>query len=191
MTVRSHTIDMRRLTIFRANISSRGLLGGAGPNSATSRSLTLALLFGLLGWSTVSMAQLPGGWATFTGERGIRVEYPSELFSISRSHPRGRTFATEDGRATLDVYTGPNHRGESPAQLLKRTFPQKRSRLTYERVTPNFFAISAPHNGRVLYRRCNFYDLTIHCIDLTYPLEEKRRWDETVTRISRSLREVL
>ena len=72
--------------------------------------------------------------------------------------------------------------------MLRRTVPQSRSRLTYTRVASKFFAISAPHEGRILYRRCNFDARTIHCIDLTYPLEEKRAWDETVTRIGRSLR---
>ena len=42
--------------------------------------------------------------------------------------------------------------------------------------------------SRAEHRRCNFDARMIHCIDLTYPLEEKRAWDETVTRISRSLR---
>ena len=108
------------------------------------------------------------------------------LFSVARGTERGRTFVTPDGRAALDVYAGPNDRGETPAQLLRRTV--SRSRLTYTRVASNFFAISAPHEGRILYRRCNFDARMIHCIDLTYPLEEKRAWDETVTRISRSLR---
>jgi len=146
-----------------------------------------ALLVGLSSWPTWSAAQPQEGWTTFTGEGGARVEYPSEVFAISQSRQRGRTFSTRDGGATLDVYTGPNRRGESPAQILRRTFPDRRSSLTYERVAHDFFAISAPHKGRVLYRRCNFYGLTIHCIDLTYPLREKVRWDAAVTRISRSL----
>ena len=133
------------------------------------------------------MAQ-PVGWTTFTNHLGTSVELPADVFSVARSTERGRTFVTSDGRAALDVYAGPNERGETPAQLLRRTVPQSRSRLTYTRVASNFFAISAPHEGRILYRRCNFDARMIHCIDLTYPLEEKRAWDEAVTRISRSLR---
>ena len=130
----------------------------------------------------------PRSWTTFTDHRGTSVEYPADVFAIMRGRQRGRTFLTSDGSATLDVYAGPNERGETPAQFLRRTFPLKRSRLTYDRVAPNFFAISAPHDGRILYRRCNFQGPMIHCIDLTYPLREKRDWDDTVTRISRSLR---
>jgi hypothetical protein len=150
--------------------------------------LAIAGCFVGLVWPTVSLAQTPKGWTSFQGEGGVQVEYPSEVFAMSTSRSRGRRFATHDGRATLDVYSGPNERGESPAQLLRRTFPQKGSRLTYNRVTADFFAISARHNNQILYRRCNFYGNLIHCIDLTYPLAEKRDWDRTVTRISRSLR---
>jgi hypothetical protein len=63
--------------------------------------------------------------------------------------------------------------------------------LNYDRVARNFFAVSTNRNGTVLYRRCNFsrnQGGTMHCIDLAYPLREKRAWDAPVTRISRSLR---
>jgi hypothetical protein len=130
----------------------------------------------------------PIGWTTFSDNRGTSVELPADVLSVERNTERGRTFVRPDGRAALNVYAGPNERGETPAQILRRTVPQIRSRLTYTRVASNFFAISAPHEGRILYRRCNFDTRMIHCIDLTYPLEEKRAWDEIVTRISRSLR---
>lgn len=116
------------------------------------------------------------------------MQYPSDVFPVTETTSNGRRFVTSDGRATLNVYSGPNENGESPAQLVRRTVAEKRSRLTYDRVTSNFFAISARENNRILYRRCNFRDRMIHCIDLTYPLSEKRAWDYTVTRISRSLR---
>jgi hypothetical protein len=143
---------------------------------------------GLLTTHTASLAQSGAGWTTFTDQRGTQVQYPADVFAVTSGTPRGRRFVTQDGRSTLHVYTGPNERGESPAQLLRRTFPQQRSRLTYDHVARNFFAMSARHNNQILYRRCNFQDRTIHCIDLTYPLLEKRAWDDTVTRISRSLR---
>ena len=151
--------------------------------------IQVILVAAVLGCLTApSWAQVQGGWVTFADERGTRLEYPADVFPVTRDSSRGRTFVTSDGRATLDIYSGPNEKAESPAQLLRRTFPHRRSRLTYDRVARNFFAISAPHNNRVLYRRCNFHRSTIHCIDLTYPLGEKRAWDITVTRISRSLR---
>ena len=97
--------------------------------------------------------------------------------------------ATPEGRARLHVFTVRNERGESPAQFLARVFPRDRGRLTYERVARGFFAVSQPAEGaRILYRRCNFAGALIHCVDLQYPLAEKRAWDGIVTRISLSLR---
>jgi hypothetical protein len=127
-------------------------------------------------------------WQIFTDQNGTRVEYPSDLFPIVRTSHRGHTVVTSDGRASLDIYAGPNERGETPGQVLRRTVAEKRSLLTYNRIAPNFFAISAFHKDRILYRRCNFKGGMIHCIDLTYPSQEKRAWDAPVTRISRSLR---
>jgi len=138
-------------------------------------------------FAPVAVAQ-PTGWTAFTDHQGTSIEYTAHLFPTIRGTQRGRTFITADGRASLDVYVSPKARGETPAQLLRRTFPHKRSLLSYDRVARNFFAISARHRDRILYRRCNFRGSTNHCIDLTYPLSEKRAWDETVTRISRSLR---
>jgi hypothetical protein len=63
--------------------------------------------------------------------------------------------------------------------------------LNYDRVAQKFFAVSTNRARTVLYRRCNFSGNrggTMHCIDLAYPLSEKRAWDAPVTRISRSLR---
>ena len=142
----------------------------------------------LLTAHTASLADPGREWTTYSDERGTRVQYPSDVFPLTQNVERGRTFVTGDGRATLQVYSGPNEHGETPAQALRRTLAQKRSQLTYDRVAQNFFAISARHNNQILYRRCNFHREMVHCIDLTYPISAKRNWDYTVTRISRSLR---
>jgi hypothetical protein len=79
----------------------------------------------------------------------------------------------------------------STAWSLRTYMKGSRSALNYDRVAPHFFAVSMNRNGTVLYRRCNFSGnrgRTMHCIDLAYPVREKRAWDSTVTRISRSLR---
>ena len=71
--------------------------------------------------------------------------------------------------------------------------PTEPSKLDYIRVTSSFFAVSKYKGDRVLYRRCNFerQPARMHCIDLSYPAREERAWDQTVTRISRSLRPLL
>jgi hypothetical protein len=120
---------------------------------------------------------------------GTSVQVPRELFPIRKGSGRERLFTTADGRAELRVFAFRNERGESPARYLRRMFAKNRDRLTYDRVTGEFFAVSAPDKGRVLYRRCNFSDDgLVRCIDLRYPASEKRAWDAVVTRISLSLR---
>ena len=96
-------------------------------------------------------------------------------------------FTTRDGHSRFELFSLPNTRGESPAQFARRA-DNKRDKLDYKRVTRNFIAASTIQNGRVLYRRCNFSRGMIHCIDLRYPAAEERAWDNTVTRISLSLR---
>ena len=81
--------------------------------------IQLILVVAALGCLTApSWAQVQVGWVTFSDERGTRVEYPADVFPVTRDGSRGRTFVTSDGRATLDIYSGPNDKGESPAQLL-------------------------------------------------------------------------
>ena len=147
----------------------------AAPNAKHMRKEFLRE-FQLIGAGQVAHAQQPA------------AQYPADLFPEGRDTQKGRSFITSDGRATLDIYAGPNEDGASPAQVVRRTVRAKRTRLTYERVAPNFFAIATRYKNRILYRRCNFDGRMIHCIDLAYPLSEKRAWDYNVTRISRSLR---
>ena len=129
-------------------------------------------------------------WTTFQDERGTAVRYPRGIFAVeSRDDSSGRVFTTVDGRARLQIQALRNERNESPARYLKRVFTRNRERLSYDRVADNFFAVSVAHEGRILYRRCNFPDTgRIHCIELQYPRGEKRAWDDVVTRISLSLR---
>ena len=74
---------------------------------------------------------------------------------------------------------------------MRSHFPAPRSTLTYDRVARNFFALSTRREGMIVYLRCNFSSArgeTLHCVDIRYPVNEKRDWDGVVTRISRSLR---
>jgi hypothetical protein len=149
----------------------------------------LATILILLG-SQASSALTNPSWSTFAAN-GMTVQYPPGVFSIQAgaSEHQGMLFFTPDKRARLEIFTLANQRGETPAQFLGRIFPDDRRQLHYDRVARNFFAVSQERNGRVLYRRCNFVDSgVIHCIDLQYPLSEKRAWDDIVTRVSLSLR---
>ena len=130
-------------------------------------------------------------WVVFGPVRGMTVQYPRDVFPVDagRGDHDGTLFATRDGRARLNLFTITNDRHETPRQFLRRSFPEDRRALTYDRVASNFFAVSESKNGRIYYRRCNFVrDGLIRCVDLQYPASEKRAWDEIVTRISLSLR---
>jgi|KBSMisStandDraft_5_1062788.scaffolds.fasta_scaffold345754_2 hypothetical protein len=153
--------------------------------------LVLCCMLVMAGWGLLSEtnAAPTHEWTTFNS-RGLAVEYPRDVFTEAGvGEHDGRLFTTRDKRARLTIFTLSNERGATPAQFLRRSFPENRRNLTYDRVASNFFAVSEPKNGLILYRRCNFSTgAMIHCIDLQYPRREKRAWDAIVTRISLSLR---
>jgi hypothetical protein len=149
---------------------------------------TLILCLGLLALPAQAVAA-PHDWATLQ-HNGAVVQVPRDVFPVDAGagEPKGRMLATADGRAHLHVFTVRNARGERPGEFLARVFPRDRTRLSYDRVARNFFAVSQPSERLILYRRCNFVGADIHCVDLQYPRAEKRAFDAVVTRISLSLR---
>jgi hypothetical protein len=134
------------------------------------------------------------GWSKYVDpSTGTRVDFPDGLFVPAGDPQRGkgRRFRTPDGRAEFSIYALDSARGETPRGYLQRNMKVPRRVLDYERVTRQFFAISAEDKGRVYYSRCNFSPSPtgpMHCIYLAYPEREKRAWDAIVTRISLSLR---
>jgi hypothetical protein len=133
-------------------------------------------------------------WTVYTDERGTRIEYPADVFSVPTGPGDdgvGHVFVSRDGRARIHMYSIPNPNALAPAAFMRSKFPAPRSTLTYDRVTRNFFAISTRRDGLIIYMRCNFSSFrggSLHCVDIRYPENEKRAWDNIVTRISRSLR---
>jgi hypothetical protein len=123
---------------------------------------------------------------------GIQIDFPEGLFIPAGSSHRGRgqQFRTSDGRAEFSIYSPDGARRQTPRSYLRNNLKVPRRILAYERVTRQFFAISAMDKGRIYYSRCNFAPNAagpIHCIYLAYPKHEKKRWDAVVTRISLSL----
>jgi len=135
----------------------------------------------------------PEGWSRYVSpETGTVVEYPANVFSDrDDSSEREARFRTPDSRAKMSVYSLPNDERETPRSYINRHLRIDRSRLTYERITDKFFAISGTRDDLTFYSRCNFVPKpngTMHCVYLEYPEREERAWDGIVTRISRSLR---
>jgi hypothetical protein len=134
-------------------------------------------------------------WKTFTiPEFGTRVQYPARIFSVLEGRAEkgtGERLMTEDGRASLSIYSRMNESGDTPSSYLRRNLRFPQSALEYQRLTSSFFAISAVTQDTIYYSRCNFSKGAvdaIHCFDMVYPQREKKAWDAIVTRISRSLR---
>ena len=157
-----------------------------------SPSLLIGLCLSLPGLVPHPAAAQPAAqWTTYRNDSGTTVPFPADLFTqrAGEGTPRGEVFTSADGRARLHIFALANERNESPARFIKRVIVDDRRKLTYERVTRDFFVFSAPESGRILYRRCNFArDRMIHCVDLRYPRAEKRAFDGIVTRMSLGLR---
>jgi hypothetical protein len=151
-------------------------------------------------FAAVAQARLPRDvkWTVFVEtEYGTRLDVPGAVFALPDGPANrgvGRQFKTPDGRASLAVYSQSNDARDTPASYLRKNLKSPRTALDYERVTSEFFAISAVMRGSIYYSRCNFSHNTgraIHCFDLKYPVQEKQSWDDIVTRMSRSLRPLI
>ena len=160
-------------------------------NLLFSAAVTVIPLSAVMYGHAVSAA-LNEDWRTFAVPNfGTRVQYPAGLFSVPDGKPEkgiGERLSTDDGRATLAVYSRANESGDTPGSYLNHYLRTPPAQLHYQRVTPSFFAISAVKDDTIYYSRCNFSRSAIHCFDLVYPAREKRAWDSIVTRISLSLR---
>jgi len=117
------------------------------------------------------------------------VDMPVSIFTSDAGPPEdgtGRRFFTEDRRADLTVQSVPNPENELPATFLAKQRPP--AGIIYKRITSDFFVVSSIRKDRIWYNRCNRGNGTMNCVLINYPSEEKRQWDDVVTRISRTLR---
>ena len=148
---------------------------------------TICLLAWLLTFPAVYAQPLE--WQRYViPETGANVDLPTTIFSKDVGQPDegyGRRFMSADGRATLAVQSIPNVGHDAPADFLAKKHPP--SRIAYKRVTDEFFVVSSFRNESIWYDRCNFAGQFINCIMLSYPANEKNRWDSVVTRMSRTL----
>jgi len=103
----------------------------------------------------------------------------------------GQGFRTPDERARLSIYGSWNVEQDTPRSYLTKYLHSMIKNPTYARATSRFFAVSGIDRGNIEYQRCNFPerpDGIMDCISISYPANEKERWDAIVARISRSLR---
>ena len=149
----------------------------------------ILLLLSMLAAVPALALEQQDGWKPYTiASSGAYVEIPRALFSRDAGPSQsgsGRRFFTSDGRANLTVQSVPNQTSDSPGAFLARIHPPPG--IIYKRVTPRFFVVSSYRNNVVWYNRCNFSGSFAHCVLINYPADEKRQWDDVVSRISSTL----
>lgn len=152
---------------------------------------TLLALLALLALAPAASAQTR--WATYANARfGTTADYPADLFTRRDPEPEngdGVRLHTADGRATLIIYGHYNSENDTPARYFDRIVDK--TGVTYRHVTRTSYVASGRRGADIFYERCNFRRgdrATVDCFELTYPANEKKRWDAIVARISKSLR---
>jgi hypothetical protein len=154
---------------------------------------TIALALALPpGASALEPPRDDAGWERYRDpEARVALDLPAHVFSAKSNEPERseRLFSTRDGRAQLRVFARANKDNENPRTYLRRVAKTEKADFTYMRTTTRFFVASGKQGGMIFYRRCNFSasGRRIGCFHLDYPQREKRAWDTTVTRMSRSL----
>jgi hypothetical protein len=172
-----------------------GSLRTSGARRA-ARSLVLVtslMAAGLVaGADDADAAKRPEGWGRYRDrDLGMQFDFPAHVFSLRSAEQGGRgvSFSTPDGHARIRVFSLTNEANDTPARYLRRIAKAGEGRFTYVRTTPRFFVASGTRDDTIFYRRCNFArDKQVSCFHLEYPRQEKRAWDDVVTRISLSLR---
>lgn len=93
-------------------------------------------------------------------------------------------YTSPDGTASLTLHATPAaHR--SPVKVTAR----EGERITYQRVTPRFVAVSGFKGDRIFYRKSNLAcgGTRWHHIALEYDARDKRKLDAMVTRIAHGM----
>jgi hypothetical protein len=136
----------------------------------------------------------PLNWTVMIDAFGAAVDYPASIFNAPAPAPPrgiGQSLVSKDGSARFMMYAERNDSHLTPEEYIRRNLAGPQSKLEYRRVSDRFFAISSTTPDDIFYSRCNFPEGAagnIHCIFLSYPKNEKRAWDDIVTRMSLSLR---
>lgn len=138
------------------------------------RTLTLVFLIGSVG---VAEAQrrppiIPSSW----------VREPDD------SQGLGRRYFSPDGTAWLVVYGSPVSRSPLRAQM-DALASGPGERITYQRRTRHFIAVSGYKDDRIFYRKSNLAcgGKRWHHIALEYPRADRRKMDAMVTHIAHGM----
>jgi hypothetical protein len=145
----------------------------------------LAIFFGLPASAQDLM------WRVYDdAEHGCELEYPATIFSADAARPdQPRRFSSSDENVYFRILGTVNSAGWTPAEIKRKylgaSMPGK---VVYERTKAEFLVLSGYRNGNIFYTKVVVSDdRRVACIlDLTYPRAMKRKFDDIVTRMSRS-----
>ena len=151
--------------------------------------MTLILTsFCVVGPLNTAMAQSDLRWTALHLHSGAAIEYPSAVFQPRHERDGAASvYSRSDGDASFSLFEKANPKSLPLDRLARQA---ANIPVSYRRVTSKFFVLSGIRRGTIFYRRCNAgrHSMRLACFDIAYPQTERRKWDNIVTRMSRSLR---
>jgi hypothetical protein len=159
------------------------------------RRFGLTVIAAALTLAAATTATAKERWETYANPRfGTSADYPADLFTQLDAPPDngdGQRFHTADGSAELAIYGAWNADNDTPKSYVENYVEEDGAGISYRQITDRFFVVSGTKDGKIFYQRCNFLtqpDAVVHCFEISYPEQEKEKWDAIVARVSRSLR---
>ena len=134
-------------------------------------------------------------WVVYHNERyGLSLRYPADVLQPERTSDAGdgQIFVSRDGNARLLVGALPNSDGQSPSayqqQIARDSYADYK--VTYQRVSGSWFALSGEGNGKTFYEKvifsCN--GRLINSFAMIYPTADSGLFDRVVEGIEKSFR---
>ena len=126
---------------------------------------------------------------TYTNSRfGFSVEYPTS-FTMGQppANDDGRRFFNEE--ATILAF-GRNINILEENETIDTYYHQALSIATepaaYHRLEDNWYVVSYSEGSNIIYEKAIINDEVIFIVNMTYPINQKEKYDEMVTRIAKT-----
>lgn len=157
--------------------------------------IAIAIAFSVIALAAGANAEPAGTSIRYLNPKyGFSLSLPLDQFdpTKARGQDEGSLWTSRDGKGRLLAVAAPNEAGSSLSAY--RQFVMKESyagaRFDYTPVRDNWFVLSGEKDGRIFYERITFAcdGRYIYGWQLTYPIEQRLRYDAMVEEIHRSYR---
>jgi hypothetical protein len=119
---------------------------------------------------------------------GYSIAYPPQLVPEPESDSGdGRAFHAIGGPTRALVWASYNSSGDTPALLEAEAARDCSGPPTYRRIKASFFALSCVSGADIVYQKTLFAGDTETSFRITYPAEQRARWDRVTAQMSASL----